>query len=86
MTSPMWRAATRWAVEVVFVDLDEVIPGSIRRGDRRTDLSATDDAASYGVVDEIARRVWLSGGRVLAVRRDDVPGRKSAAAILRYAL
>ena len=29
MTSPTWRAATRWAVEVVFVDLDEVIPGSI---------------------------------------------------------
>jgi hypothetical protein len=28
----------------------------------------------------------LSGGRVLAVRRDDVPGRKSAAAILRYPL
>ena len=40
----------------------------------------------YGVVDEIARRVWLSGGRVLAVRRDDVPGRNSVAAILRYPL
>ena len=38
------------------------------------------------VVDEIARRVWLSGGRVLAVRRDDVPGRSSVAAILRYPL
>ena len=41
---------------------------------------------TYGVVDEIARRVWLSGGRVLAVRRDDVPGRSSVAAILRYPL
>ena len=48
--------------------------------------SATGDAASYGVVDEIARRVWLSGGRVLAVRRDDVPGRNSVASILRYPL
>lgn len=48
--------------------------------------SATGDAASYGVVDEIAWRVWLSGGRVLAVRRDDVPGRNSVAAILRYPL
>jgi hypothetical protein len=45
-----------------------------------------DDAASYGVVDEIARRVLLSGGRVLAVRSDDVPGGGSVAAILRYAV
>jgi hypothetical protein len=59
---------------VVFVDIGEVT------------LSATDDAASYGVADEIARRVWLSGGRVLAVRRDDVPGTNSVAAILRYPL
>ncbi len=41
-------------------------------------------ATSYGVVDEIARRVWLNGGRVLAVRKDDVPG-QGVAAILRYA-
>jgi hypothetical protein len=67
-------------VEVVFVDLYD------RRGDRRADLSASDDAAIYGVVDEIARRVWLSGGRVLASRRDDVPGRNSVAAILRCSL
>ena len=33
-----------------------------------------------------ARRVWLSGGRVLAVCRDGVPGRNSVAAILRYPL
>jgi len=42
------------------------------------------DAVGYGVVDEIARRVWLSGGRVLAVRRGDIPGGGSVAAILRY--
>ena len=80
------RAATRGAVEVVFVDIDEVIPGSIDEATGALTLSATDDAASYGVIDEIARRVWLSGGRVLAVRRDDVPGKDSVAAILRYPL
>jgi hypothetical protein len=48
-------------------------------------LDETDDAVNYGVVDEIARRVWLSGGKVLAVRRDDIPGKASVAAILRYA-
>jgi hypothetical protein len=40
---------------------------------------------NYGVVDEIARRVWLNGGQVLAVRRDDIPGNGAVAAILRYA-
>jgi hypothetical protein len=36
-------------------------------------------------VDEIARRVWRNGGNVLAVRRDDIPGRGAVAAIRRYA-
>jgi hypothetical protein len=36
------------------------------------------------VVDEIARRVLLSGGRVLALRRDDIPEHGTVAAILRY--
>ena len=40
--------------------------------------------APYGVVDEIARRTWLAGGRVLAVRREDIPGGRSLAAILRF--
>jgi hypothetical protein len=35
-------------------------------------LADEEDAASGGVVDEIARRVLLIGGRVLAVRRDDL--------------
>jgi hypothetical protein len=38
------------------------------------------------VVDEIARRVWLNSGRVLAVRRENIPGDQGVAAILRYAI
>ena len=49
-------------------------------------LDAAGDAINYGVVDLIARRAWLNGGKVLAVRRDDIPGGGSLAAILRYAL
>ena len=79
------RAATYGAVDTVFVDIDEVIPGSIDENTGAVTFNAEDDAASYGVVDEITRRVWLSGGRVLAVRRDDIPGQRSVAAILRYA-
>jgi hypothetical protein len=38
----------------------------------------------FGVVDEIARRVFLARGRVLAVRRDGRSRSGPAAAILRY--
>jgi Bacterial archaeo-eukaryotic release factor family 11 len=82
----MARFATYGAVDTVFIDIDEVIPGSIDETSGVVTFSATADAVSYGVVDEIARRVWLNGGRVLAVRRDDVPGKDAAAAILRYTL
>jgi hypothetical protein len=78
------RAATYGAVDTALVDIDEVVPGSIDEQSGAVTFDATDDAVNYGVVDEIARRVWLSGGRVLAVRRDDIPGRGSVAAILRY--
>lgn len=78
------RAATFGAVDTVLVDIDEVLPGSI---DERTGAVTLADGAGadgYGLVDEIARRVWLTGGRVLAVRRDDIPPDGSVAAVLRY--
>ena len=78
------RFATYGAVDTVFADIDEVVPGSIDESDGAVTFSQANDAAAYGVIDEITRRVWLSGGRVLAVRRDDVPGESSVAAILRY--
>jgi release factor family 11 len=79
------RAATYGAVETLFVDIDEKVPGFVDEESGALTL-AEDDAASYGVVDEIARRVLLSGGRVLAVRRPDVPGGGPVAATLRYVL
>jgi hypothetical protein len=78
------RAATYGLVDTVLVDIDESIPGEIDENGAVT-LDDSDDAANYGVVDEIARRVWLNGGKVLAVRREDIPGNGSVAAILRYA-
>ena len=78
------RAATYGLVETVMVDIDEVVPGSVDENGAVT-FDDAGDAVNYGVVDEIARRVWLNGGRVLAVRRDDMPGEGSVAAILRFA-
>jgi hypothetical protein len=79
------RAATQGAVDTVLVDIDVKVPGRLDEETGAVEL-AGDDTASYGVVDEIARRVLLSGGRVLAVRATDVPGGGPVAAIFRYPL
>jgi hypothetical protein len=79
------RAATYGLVDTVLVDIDEVVPGEVDEETGAITVDDANDAVNYGVVDEIARRVWLNGGQVLAVRRDDIPGNGSVAAILRYA-
>jgi hypothetical protein len=78
------RAATYGAVDTAFVDIDETVPGFVDDADGALTLDDSSDAVNYGVVDEIARRVLLARGRVLAVRRADIPGEGPAAAILRY--
>lgn len=78
------RAATFGAVSILLVDIDEITPGAVDDDDGTVTFADHADATSYGVVDEIASRVIRSGGRVLGVRKDDIPGGKSLAAILRY--
>lgn len=80
------RAATFGAVDTLLVDIDEVVPGTVDETTGEVVLERAESAISYGVVDEIAGRVLASGGRVLAVRRDDIPQGASLAAILRYAV
>jgi hypothetical protein len=80
------RAATAGAVDTLLVDIDDKVPGVVDEETGAVALAEEDDAASYCVVDEIARRVLLSGGRVLAVRQDDLPDRAPVAAILRHRL
>ncbi|MCZ7589811.1 MAG: hypothetical protein M5U27_13340 [Gaiella sp.] len=80
------RAATFGAVDTVIVDIDDVVPGTVDEDSGAVTFAEVDDAVAYGIVDEIARRVWLNGGRVLALRREDVPGGGPAAGILRYAV
>ncbi|GAA3790335.1 baeRF11 domain-containing protein [Amycolatopsis tucumanensis] len=73
--------ATRGAVETLFVDIDAMVPGEVDEFGEVT-FSAEGPGS---VVDEIMRRAWLSGARLLAVRRDDVPGGGDVAGTLRYA-
>ncbi len=81
------RAATYGAVDTLFADIDAEVPGHVDT-DSGAVTYANGDAApgDYGIVDELARRVLLHGGRVVAVRGDEVPGGGPAAAILRYAV
>ncbi|PZF83815.1 baeRF11 domain-containing protein [Jiangella anatolica] len=78
------RAATYGVVDTLLVDIDEKVPGFVDAESGAVTF-ADDDAASYGVVDEIARRTLLAGGRVLAVRAADVPEGGPVAAVFRYA-
>jgi Bacterial archaeo-eukaryotic release factor family 11 len=79
------HAATIGAVDTLLVDIEEKVPGFVDDGGAVT-FADGDDGRSYGVVDEIARRVLLSRGEVLAVRGPDVPGGGPSAAIMRYPL
>jgi hypothetical protein len=78
------RAATFGAVAILLVDIDEVVPGVVDEDDGTVEFAAASGLHSYGVMDEIARRALATGARVLGVRRADLPGGGSLAAILRY--
>lgn len=80
------RAATAGAVDTVLVDIDAGVPGSVDEHSGAVTLADAPGPNQYGVVDEIVRRAWLAGGRVLAVRRQDIPDRGPVAAILRYSI
>jgi len=78
------RAATFGAVEALFVEIDTKLAGSVDEESGVVSLDDVEQDGDYGVIDELCRRVILTGGRVLAVRAADVPGGGPAAAILRY--
>jgi hypothetical protein len=80
------RAATFGAVELLLVDIDEELPGTVDDTDGSVALASDASAASYGVIDEIAGRAILAGAKVLAVRRADIPDGAPLAAVLRYPL
>jgi hypothetical protein len=78
------HAATAGAVDTLLVDLDAVIPGLVSDLDGSVTYATSDDAETYSVVDEVARRALCTGARVLGARRDELPGRAPLVAILRY--
>ncbi|MEV0680088.1 hypothetical protein AB0I60_26555 [Actinosynnema sp. NPDC050436] len=82
--SDVARLATMGAVDTLFVDIDATVPGRLDEETGAVEFRDAPNGVDYGVLDEIARRVWLTDGRVLAVRREDVPGGGEVAAVLRF--
>jgi hypothetical protein len=80
------HAATAGAIDQLLVDLNSIIPGMVSDTDGSVIYSAADDAETYSVVDEVARRALCTGARVLGARREELPDRAPLVAILRYQL
>jgi hypothetical protein len=78
------QAATAGAVDQLVVDLDAVIPGVVSDVDGSVTYSSSDDAKTYSVVDEVARRALSTDARVLGAKREELPGGAPLVAILRY--
>ncbi|PWB96290.1 hypothetical protein [Homoserinimonas hongtaonis] len=79
------RAATDGAVEELLFDIDDTQEGTIDDTGALA-LAKEPSGRTNGIVDEIALRVLRSGGKVWAVRRADLPGESSVAAVMRYPL
>lgn len=79
------RAATAAAVAELLFDMDDTAEGHI---DEFGTITPAPDAgaATYALVDEIAARVLRTGGRVRAVRREDLVGDSPVAATFRFPL
>ncbi|MCP9889306.1 hypothetical protein KBY96_15415 [Cyanobium sp. ATX 6A2] len=73
-------------MQSLLVDMDRVMDGRLDETDGRIEEAPAAGANSYGILDEIARRVLLSGGEVMAVRQEDLPDESPVAAIFRYGL
>jgi hypothetical protein len=80
------HCATYSAISQLIVDLDEVIPGIVDENDGSVTYAASDDAETYSVVDEVAKRALLTGARVFGASKNDLPGRAPLVAILRFRL
>lgn len=78
------RLATFGGIDTLLIDIDNVLDGFIDDETGEVSLDARADAVNYDVVDEIAGRALRTGANVLAVRKADIPGGQTLAAISRY--
>ncbi|MCB1674987.1 MAG: hypothetical protein KDI01_01775 [Halioglobus sp.] len=78
------RLATHGGIDRLLVDIDSVVDGFVDDETGEVTFGSRGDAINYGVVDEIVGRALRSGAKVMAVRREDIPGGHDLAVISRY--
>ncbi len=78
------RLATFGGIDQLLIDIDSVVDGFVDDESGEVRFGSEPDAANYGIVDEIAGRALRTGARVMAVRKEDIPGHHDLAAISRY--
>ena len=78
------RLATFGGIDKLLIDMDSVVDGFIDEETGEVSFGAEGDAQNYSIIDEIAGRALRTGAKVMAVRKDDIPGHQQLAAILRY--
>jgi len=79
------RAATLGAIDLLLVDIDGDIPGTVDETTGAVSFADAPSAGTYDVVDEIAGRALATGAQVMGVRKGDLPENGELAAMLRFA-
>ena len=77
------RAGAVGAVDSMLMDIDETLHGRIAE-DGAIVFAEQPTPTNYDLVDEIATRVITTGGRVIGVRKAEIPWAAALAATLRY--
>lgn len=80
------HCATYGAIDKLIIDIDANIPGVVDDDDGSVTYAVSDDAETYSVVDEIAKRAFIKGARVLGASNEELPDHAPLVAILRFRL
>jgi len=79
------RAVSAGAVHTLMFDIDGAVYGRVDEQTGALHLEQEASASTYDIVDELMGQTILYDGRVIGVRRGDLPDPTSpAAALLRY--
>lgn len=78
------RLATFGGIDRLLVNIDSEMAGTINDETGVVSFAGEKEAVNYGIVDEITGRALRTGAKVMAVRKDDIPGGHDLAVISRY--
>lgn len=80
------HAAVRGAIEMLLVDMDGVVSGTLDEMTGAVTFADAPGATNYGIADQVALLALASGARVLSVRAADLPQHAPLAATLRFTI